>query len=136
MNCQRAPPSFSLISFKLQIHMQYVLCVMWCVMCDVPGLFLADPAKARGCSINSLVINSLINWFRQPFPPTALRRRHAQSVWDSTSSYKVDILIKNSPNHEGYPNLISGSKVMAILLKRWILPIGGASSGVKEKLII
>ena len=31
---------------------------------------LADPGEARGCSINSLVINSLINWLSQPYPPT------------------------------------------------------------------
>ena len=88
---------------------------------------LTDPGKAKGCSINSLVINSLI----QPFPPTALRRRYAQTVGDTTSSYKIDyvIVIKTSLNPEGHQNPISGSKVMAILLKRWVLPIGGASSG-------
>jgi hypothetical protein len=32
-------------------------------------------------------------------------------------------------NPEGHQNPISGSKVMAILLKGWILPIGGASAG-------
>ena len=51
---------------------------------------LEDPGKARGCSINSLVINSLIliNSVSQPFPPTALRRRHARTVRDSTSMIK------------------------------------------------
>ena len=92
---------------------------------------LADPGEARGCSINSLVIDSLINWFSQPFPPTALQRRHAQTVRDSISSYKIDYvkMIKNSLNPEGHQNPISGSKVTAILLKWWILPIVGASSG-------
>ena len=67
----------------------------------------------------------------EPFPPPALRRRHAQTVRDSTSSYKIDyvIVIKNFLNPEGHQNPISGSKVTAILLKGWILPIGGASSG-------
>ena len=55
----------------------------------------------------------------EPFPPTALRRRHAQTVQDSTSSYKVDyvIVIKNFLNPEGHQNPISGSKVTAVLLK-------------------
>ena len=38
-------------------------------------------------------------------------------------------MIKNSHNPEGHHNPFSGSKGTAILLKRWILPIGGASSG-------
>ena len=38
-------------------------------------------------------------------------------------------MIKNFLNPEGHQNPISGSKVMAILLEGWILPIGGASSG-------
>ena len=93
--------------------------------------FLADPGKARGCSTNSLVIHWLIHWFSEPFPPTALRRRHAQTVRDSTSSYKIDyvIVIKNLLNPEGHQNPISELKVTAILLKGWNLPIGGASSG-------
>ena len=38
-------------------------------------------------------------------------------------------MIKNFLNPEGHQNPISGSKVTAILLKRWILPIGGAREG-------
>ena len=66
----------------------------------------------------------------EPFPPIALRRRHAQTVRDSSSSYKIDdvIVIKTFLNPEGHHNSISGSKVTVILLKGWILPIGGASS--------
>ena len=82
--------------------------------------FLADPGKARGCSRNTSVTDSLIQWFSfflpqlfsrprqsqglfykplhhwfinsvsQPFPPTALWHRHTQTVKDSTSSYKID----------------------------------------------
>ena len=37
-------------------------------------------------------------------------------------------MIKNFINPEEHQNPISGSKVMAILLKGWILPIGGASA--------
>ena len=65
-----------------------------------------------------------------PFPPTALRRRHAQTVRDSYFSYKIDhvIVIKTFLNPEGHQNPISGSKVMAILLKGCILPVGEASA--------
>ena len=54
-----------------------------------------------------------------PFPPTALRRRHAQTVRDRASSYEIDyvIVIKSFLNPEGHQNPISGSKVMAVLLK-------------------
>ena len=37
-------------------------------------------------------------------------------------------MIKNFLNPEGHQNQINGSKVTAILLKGWILPIGGAST--------
>ena len=49
---------------------------------------------------------------------------------DSSSSYKLDYVIgiKTFLNPEGHQNGITGSKVTAILLKRWILPIGGASA--------
>ena len=73
----------------------------------------------------------LINWVSHPFPPIALRRRHAQTVRDRASSYKIDyvIVIKKFLNPKGHQNPFSGSKVTAILLKRWIWPIGGASVG-------
>ena len=60
------------------------------------------------------MINSLIH----PFPPTALPRRHAQMVRDTSFSYKIDYinLEKTSLNPEGHQNLINGSKVIAILL--------------------
>ena len=53
----------------------------------------------------------------QPFPPIALRRRHTQTVKDSTSSYKIDFVkvIKNFLKPEGNQNPTSGSKVTAIL---------------------
>ena len=49
----------------------------------------------------------------EPFPPTALCRRHAQSV------YKIDyvIVILNFLNPKGHHNPMSGSKVTVILLK-------------------
>ena len=32
-------------------------------------------------------------------------------------------------NPEGHPNRITGSKVLAVLLNWWILPVGGVASG-------
>ena len=51
--------------------------------------------------------------------PPSLHCRHAQTVRDSSSSYKIDyvIVIKNYINPEGHQNPISGSKFTAILLK-------------------
>ena len=50
---------------------------------------------------------------------------------DRSSSYKIDYVIvtKKFPNSEGRQNPIKGSNVTAILLKGWILPIGGALAG-------
>ena len=60
-----------------------------------------------------------------------LRRRHAQTIKDSSSDYKIDyvIVIMNFLNPEGHQNPISGSKLTAILLKGWILTFGGVSLG-------
>ena len=67
----------------------------------------------------------------EPFPPTALRRRHAQTVRDSSSSYKIDyaIVIKNFLNPEGHQIRITGSKVTAFFVKGYILPISGVALG-------
>ena len=74
--------------------------------------------------------HSLIDSVSHPFPSTALRRRHAQTVRDRSSSYKIDYVIgiKNFLNPEYHQNMINGSKVTAILLKGWILPLGVASA--------
>ena len=80
---------------------------------------------------NSLC-NSLTDVFSNPFPPTTLWCRHAQSVRDSSSSYKIDyvIIFKNYfLKLELHQNLVSGLEVTAILLKRWIWSIGGVASG-------
>ena len=52
-------------------------------------------------------------------------------VKDSSSSYKIVyvIMIKNFLNPEGHQSCIIDSKVMAILVKGYILPIGGVASG-------
>ena len=92
--------------------------------------FLADPGEARGCSTKKLC-NSFIDLISNPFPPTGLRRRHAQAVRYSNSSYKTDyvIVIKIFLHPKGHQNPISGSEVTVILLKGWILSIGGVSAG-------
>ena len=45
----------------------------------------------------------------EPFPLIALRRRHAQTLRDSSFSYKIDyvIVIKTFLNSEGHQNRIS-----------------------------
>ena len=55
----------------------------------------------------------------------------AQTVRDSSSSYTIGyfILIKNFLIPEIDQNRITGSKVTAILVKGYILPIGGVASG-------
>ena len=112
---------------ELQLHLalqQYILSA---------SALLADLGEARGCSINSLVIISFIHSFINSvslFLPQLNGARHAQTVRDSSSSYKIDyvIVIKSFLNPEGHQHPINGSKVTAILLKGWILPVGGASA--------
>ena len=60
-----------------------------------------------------------------------LRRRHALTMADGAFSHKIDyvLILMEIPNPEGHPNRITGSKVNAILLNGWILPIVEASSG-------
>ena len=96
----------------------------------VEGLYFPSIISRPGQSqwlLYKHLCHSLINWLSHIFPPTALRGRHAKTVGDSSSSYKIDygIGIKNFLNPEGHQNCISGSKITAILLKGWILPICG-----------
>ena len=60
--------------------------------------------------------------------PTALLRRHAQTVRDGSSSYKIDFiqLVKSYQNPEGYQYCIKSY----INFDEWgSLPIGGVESG-------
>ena len=84
---------------------------------------MAKPGTALQTALS--LINSFIHSVTDPFPPTALRRGHAQTVRDSSSSYKIDygIVTKTCLNPKGHQNPISGSQVTVILLKGWILPI-------------
>ena len=60
----------------------------------------------------------------------SLRRRHALSVEDGAFSHKIDYItiFLETLNLEGHLNCITGSRLTAILLNGWILPIGGASA--------
>ena len=60
-----------------------------------------------------------------------LRRRHALAVADGAFSHKIGyvMIVKEILNTKGHPNRITGSKVTAILMNGWILPIGGALLG-------
>ena len=71
------------------------------------------------------LIDSLIHKFSLP------RHRHSKTVRDRSSSYKIYYVIgiQNFLNPKGHQNSISGSKFTIILLKGWILPIGGVASG-------
>ena len=58
----------------------------------------------------------------------SFRRRHALNVEDGAFSHRIDYVTIINP--EEHSNRFTGSKVLAILLNGWILPISGAS-GVK-----
>ena len=93
-------------------------------------LLFNRPRRSQGL-LHKQPCDSLIDSVSHPFPPTALPRRHAQTVRDRVSSYKIDnvIVIKSFLNPNGHQNPINGSKVMAILLKGQIWPVGEASAG-------
>ena len=65
------------------------------------------------------------------FPPMALRRRHTQTVADSSSSYKKEymLLVENFLNPEGHKHCVICSKVKIILPNVGILKVGGVTSG-------
>ena len=68
--------------------------------------------------------NSLINSISHPCPPMDLQQRHAQTVRDSSSSYKIPyvVLVWDILNLKGHQNQI-GSKVLAIFLNGLVLPV-------------
>ena len=61
----------------------------------------------------------------------SLQGLHAQMVEDGDFSHNWDyiIILLDIWNHEGHQNHITGSRVTAVLLNGWILPIGIAFSG-------
>ena len=82
---------------------------------------LADPGKNLRHSLIDSLIESSLSSHSYTAPP-----RH--KGW-SSSSFKVDyvIVVKNFVSIKGHQNCIVGSKVTVILLKDWILPIGGVA---------
>ena len=52
-------------------------------------------------------------------------------VEDGALSHKIDYvaIFKEILNLEDYLNRITGSRVTAILLNGWVLPVGGVASG-------
>ena len=95
------------------------VCYQWSLPC-----LASRPGRSQGL-LYKQPRDSFSQSVSDPFPLTALQCRHAQTVRDSSSSYEIDyvIVIKNFLNPEGHQNFISGSKVTAILLKGWILPL-------------
>ena len=59
-----------------------------------------------------------------------LRRRHALMVEYGALCHKIDYvtIFYDILNLKGHPNCITGSRITAILLNGWNLPIGGASA--------
>ena len=83
----------------------------------LPSYFLEDSGKARSCSTNTFVINSLIKSVSQPLVKISVQRRHAQTVQNGASSHKTNYIniFSDILNLEGHQNRWIGSKVTAIL---------------------
>ena len=58
---------------------------------------------------------SLINRVSDPLPPTALRRRHAQTARDSSSSYKIGYVIVTTKTFL----IPKGIKIASLVQKLW-----------------
>ena len=95
------------------LHLRVFICCTFSFV-FAPPLF-SRPGRSQGLLCKHpcyLLTHYLIYWLTDPLVPTTLRCRHAQWARDRSSSYKTDYII-----------------VTAILLKGWILPVGGASAG-------
>ena len=66
-----------------------------------------------------------------PLLKISLRRRHGKTVKNGAASHKTNYIdiFSEILNIQGHLNRCIGSKVMAILLNRWILPTGRVASG-------
>ena len=80
------------------------------------NILLADLGKARGCSTNTSVINSVSD----PLVKISVWRRHSLMVEDGAFSHKIDFIPNfwDILNLEGNPNCFIGSKVTVILVNR------------------
>ena len=87
-------------------------------------------------SVERFSVSRMPDFYVVPFPNSSfvkifLRHCHALMVEDGAFSNKIDYSTKKSfqiLNLEEHPNCTIGSRVTAILLNWWILPIGGASA--------
>ena len=117
---QKLFSSFKRIDYDNDCHPKVSMDVAICILQAraKPGLLYKQPRQWLTDSVS------------EPFPLTALQRCQAQTVGDSSSSYKIGyvIMIKNFLHPKGHQNPINGWKVLAILLKEWFFPIGGASA--------
>ena len=86
------------------------------------GTLFSRPGRSQ-----VLLFNHLLHWFIKSLTDC----RHALRFGDGASIYKIDYvtIFEEIINSEGHQNCITGSKVTAILLSRWILPTGRASLG-------
>ena len=64
-------------------------------------------------------------------PARALRRHQVQAVRNGAFSQNIDYVaqVQGILNIKAYQNCIIGWKVTAVLLKGWILPVGGVAFG-------
>ena len=101
------------------------------ILLHISSSFLADPGEARGCSTVTSVTDWLIHSLTHPLVKISLRRRHVLLVEDVASGQKIDYItvVLDILNPAGYPNGITGSKVTAILLNGWVLPVGAVALG-------
>jgi hypothetical protein len=81
--------------------------------------------KKNYCNLRNflLIFGNFQQWKRK------ISSRH--HVGDCASSHKIDYVTKFKEilNLEGHQNRITGSRVTAILLNGWILPVGEVASG-------
>ena len=114
-------PSQNIFTFYLK-HQKYPFCApIFHPLSETES----DPGKARGCSTNTSVTDSVMvceNIFTAPPRPNDCR-------WCFQSSNRLCYNFLEIINPEGHQNRIGGSKVTTILRKGWILHIGGVASG-------
>ena len=89
-------------------------------------LSLLTDRKARGCSTNTFVINSVSH----PLVIIYLRRRHTLMVEDGAFNQIINYIpvVQENLNFKGHLNRFIGSKVTEILVNGGILPSGGVAS--------
>ena len=114
--------------FSIYYNVLHYLTVIFAYKTFLAQLYFQQTRANPGAALQTppSLIHSFIHQLSYPLVPAALQRRHAKTVKESSSSYKIDyvIVIQNFLNHGGHQHCIIGLKVMPILLKGCILPIG------------